>query len=120
MPYRKLTALAAGASASVLVLGSGIARADESTYIQLVDAGNVPYDTPSGAVLMGHAVCSSLENVASVDGIEHAIMVGDRSAGKTDWTKTQADWLISAAVMDLCPQKQGALKSYGRPFFISR
>lgn len=120
MLYRKVAALAAAACASMLVLGSGIARADESAYIQLLDAGNVPYDTPAGAVLMGQGVCSSLENVGSVDGIEHAIMVGGRSAGEADWTKAQADWLISAAVIDLCPQKKGVLKSYGPPFFISR
>jgi hypothetical protein len=51
--YRKVAALAAGLSASVPVLGSGVASADESTYVQLLDAGNVPYDTPAGAVLMG-------------------------------------------------------------------
>jgi hypothetical protein len=119
MLYRKVAALAAGASASMLVFGSGIARADQSTYIQLLDAGGVPYDTPAGAMLMGQAVCSSLENGGSVDGIEQRIMVGGRSAGEADWTKAQAEWLMSAAVMDLCPQMQGVLKSYGPPFFIS-
>jgi hypothetical protein len=47
-------------------------------------------------------------------------MVGGISAGEADWTKTQADWLISAAAMDRCPHVQGVLKSYGPPFFISR
>jgi hypothetical protein len=64
--YRRVAALAAGLSASVPVLGSGVASADESTYVQLLDAGNVPYDTPAGAVLMGRAVCSSLEGGGSV------------------------------------------------------
>lgn len=59
MLYRKVAALAAGASASMLVLGSGIARADESAYIQILDVGGVPYDTPAGAVLMGQGVCTS-------------------------------------------------------------
>jgi hypothetical protein len=60
-----------------------------------------------------------LEGGGSVDGIEHRIMVGGRSAGEADWTKAQADWLISPAVRDLCPQMQEVLKSYGPPFFIS-
>jgi hypothetical protein len=46
-------------------------------------------------------------------------MVGGRSAGEADWTKDQADWLISAAVIDLCPQEKGVLQAYGPPFFIS-
>jgi hypothetical protein len=52
--YWKAAALAAGVSASMLVLGSGTARADESSYIQMLDVGGVPYDTPPGAVLMGN------------------------------------------------------------------
>lgn len=63
MLHRKVAALAAGASASMLVLGSGIARADESAYIQLLDVGGIPYDTPAGAVLMGHTVCYSVASV---------------------------------------------------------
>jgi len=59
-------------------------------------------------MLMGQAVCSSLENGGSVEQLQHAVMVGGTSAGEADWTKTQADWLISAAAMDLCPQVQRA------------
>jgi hypothetical protein len=69
--YRKVAALAAGLSASVLVLGSGVASADERTYVQLLDAGNVPYDNPTGAVAMGRAVCSSLGSGGSVEHLEH-------------------------------------------------
>jgi hypothetical protein len=103
----------------MLVLGSGIARADEGAYVQLLDAGGVPYDTAAGAVLMGQAVCIALENGDSVERVEQSIMEGGRSAGKADWTKAQADWLISAAVIDLCPQEKGVLQAYGPPFFIS-
>jgi hypothetical protein len=110
MLYRKVAALAAGVSASMLVLGSGIAHADESAYIQMLDAGGVPYDTPAGAVMMGRAACSVLENGGSAEKVEHSFMVGGRSAGEADWTKTQADLLISAAVINLCPQMAGALK----------
>jgi Protein of unknown function (DUF732) len=120
MLYRTVAALAAGVSASMLVLSSGIARADESDYVKLLDVGGVPYDTPAGAVLMGRGVCTALESGNRVEGIEHGLMVGGRSAGEPDWTKMQADWLISAAVLDLCPQMQGVLKSYGPPFFTSR
>jgi hypothetical protein len=66
MLYRKVVALAAGASASMLVLGSGIAHADESAYVKQLDVGGIPYDTPAGAVLMGQAVCTSLENGGGV------------------------------------------------------
>ena len=34
-----------------------------------------------------------------------------RSAVEADWTKDQADWLISAAVIDLCPQEKGVLQA---------
>ena len=120
MLYRKAATLAAGVSALVLILGSGTALADESAYVALLDTGGVPYDTPSGAVLMGMAVCASLEDGGSVEHNEHALMVGGRSAGQADWTKAQADWLISAAVLDLCPGEQEVLKAYGPPFFVSR
>jgi hypothetical protein len=53
MLYRRAAGLAAGLSASMFVLGSGTARADQSTYIQLLDVGGVPYDTPAGAFRMG-------------------------------------------------------------------
>jgi hypothetical protein len=119
MTHRKAATLAAGVCASVLILGSGIARADESAYVALLDTGGVPYDTPAGAVLMGMSVCASLQSGHSVEHNEHALMVGGRSAGQPDWTKAQADWLISAAVLDLCPQEQGVLREYGPPFFVS-
>jgi Protein of unknown function (DUF732) len=111
MLYRKVVVLAAGVPAFILVLGSGIAHADESAYIQMLDAGGIPYDTPAGAVMMGRAACSVLENGGSVEKLEHALMVGGRSSGEADWTKTQADWLISAAVIDLCPQMAGRVRS---------
>ena len=63
----------------------------------------------AGAVLMGQGVCTSLESGGSVEHNEHALMVGGRSVGEPDWTKDQADWLISAAVVNLCPQMQDAL-----------
>jgi hypothetical protein len=118
MLYQKVAALAAGVSASIFVVASGIARADESAYVHLLDLGSVPYDTPAGALLMGQAVCTSLENGGSVEHNEHALMVGGRSAAEADWTKDQADWLISAAVIDLCPQDKGvpqASNPVGRP-----
>jgi Protein of unknown function (DUF732) len=120
MPYRKAAALAAGVSASMLVLGSGTARADESSYIQMLDVGSVPYDTPAGAVLMGNTACRILESAGSIEKLEHSLMVGGRSAGEADWTKTQADWLISASVVGLRPQMTDVLKAYGPPFFISQ
>jgi hypothetical protein len=117
--YRTVAAFAAGVSASMLVLGCGIARADESAYIKLLDVHGVPYETPTGAMLMGEAVCSSLENGTSVEHMKYSLMVGGRSGGGADWPKDQADWLISAAALDLCPQDQGVLKAYGPPFFVS-
>jgi hypothetical protein len=52
---------------------------------------------------MGMAVSASLQGGGSVEHNEHALMGGGRSAGQADWTKAQADWLISAGVLDLCP-----------------
>lgn len=117
--HRKVGTSAVGVLASMLILGSGIARADETAYVALLDTGNVPYETPAGAVLMGNGVCTALGLGRSVDQVEHGLMVGGRSAGETDWTKAQADWLISAAVLDLCPQEQQLLRAYGPPFFVS-
>jgi Protein of unknown function (DUF732) len=118
MLYRRVAALAAGVFASMLA--PGVAGADDGGYVELLDAGNVPYDTPAGAVLMGRAVCSSLESGGTVEHNEHSLLVGGESVGEADWTKLQAGWLIAAAVKELCPQEQGVLKAYGPPFFVSR
>jgi Protein of unknown function (DUF732) len=53
------------------MLAPGVAGADDGGYVELLDAGNVPYDTPAGAVLMGRAVCSSLESGGTVEHNEH-------------------------------------------------
>lgn len=117
--YRKAATLAAGVAASTLVLGCGTARADEDSYIKMLDIGGVPYETHSGAVLMGEAVCTSLEAGKGIEHLEYSLMVGGRSGGGADWTKDQADLLITAAVVGLCPQEQGVLKAWGPPFFTS-
>ncbi|OBK15747.1 DUF732 domain-containing protein [Mycobacterium asiaticum] len=90
---------------------------DLAAYVEMLDIGGVPYDTPAGAVLMGQGVCTALADDRGIDAVEHGLMVGGRSAGEADWTKDQADWLITAAVADLCPQERAVLKAYGPPFF---
>jgi hypothetical protein len=69
---------------------SPIARADpndatnEAFYITMLDKGGVPYDTPAGAVMMGHSVCTGLAIGKPVKEIEHNLMVGGESAGEPD------------------------------------
>jgi hypothetical protein len=108
MPYRKLVVLAAAVSASVAALGSGIARADDMGYLRQLDNVNIPSDSPFEIITMGHAVCASLANGKSASETEQAIMTRGRATGEPDWSKSQADWLIAAAVVNLCPQMQGA------------
>lgn len=108
MPYRKLVVLAAAVSASVAALGPGTARADDMAYLRQLEGVNIPTDSPFEIVTMGHSVCISLANGKSAAETEQAVMTSGRATGEPDWSKSQADWLIAAAVVNLCPQMRGA------------
>jgi Protein of unknown function (DUF732) len=110
MLYRRLVVLAA-VSVSVVTLGSGIARADDMGYLRQLDAVNIPSDSPYEVLTMGHSVCAAFASGRSSSSIEQAIMAKGRATDEPGWSKSQADWLIAAAVVNLCPQIQEAPSS---------
>jgi hypothetical protein len=115
MPHRRLVVLAAAVSVSAVTLGSGIARADDMGYLRQLEAVNIPSDSPYEVLIMGHDVCAGFASGRTASAIEQAIMTKGRATDEPAWSKSQADWLIAAAVVNLCPQMQGAPSSSPQP-----
>jgi hypothetical protein len=87
-----------GVAACATGLGlTPLAHADQDAYIHMLDTAGVEYSSPTNAMVMGEAVCSTLEKGQSGQQIADAIVHGgfsSRDVGK----------IVAAAVIGLCPQ----------------
>jgi hypothetical protein len=87
-----------GAAATAAAVGlTPLAHADQGTYIHMLDTAGVEYSSPTNAMIMGEAVCSTLEEGRSGQQIADAIVHGDFSS-------KDVGKIVAAAVIGLCPQ----------------
>ena len=92
-----IAVLAASVAVTAMLVIMPLARADETTYLGVLDSNGVKYSTPAAAVLTGRTVCTALEHHATAEQIETGITSGG-------FSPQDGGIIVGAAVRNLCPQ----------------
>jgi hypothetical protein len=104
------TLLAASVAVTAMLAAMPVARADEATYLEVLDIQGVPYSTPAAAVQLGRTVCTVLESGATGEQIKTDITRGG-------YSPFDGGVIVGAAVLSLCPQDiQLANAAFGTDF----
>jgi hypothetical protein len=100
--------LAASAAVAVAVVFAAPAHADadaDAKFIQGLDIGQIPYEDPDFAVLLGHLVCMRLSGATGTYPTTFDYVRGAHPA----WTDSQNGYFIALAVTAYCPNQKTEL-----------
>jgi hypothetical protein len=99
-----IAAAIATAALAMAGLGPSLAHADVDDvdgYVAVLNHEGIDTSARAAVIHMGREVCNSFDHGLTLNQVLSAI-----SAGNTDYTNDEAQWIVAASVTKLCPNHQ--------------